>query len=146
MSWRDEISEDAKAILDTLVDRKKKYDRYKTEYRALTVFAFALTSLFLIFIYINIARVGKETDLLQFVDHIMSNSHFMLVLALTIALHSYQRLVKHLLEKTKKKYEELRKETIDWFRTSWWKSMSSETMDQITRDMGKQGINIINKS
>lgn len=143
--WHElKVSNDSKNILDLLVDRKKKHMSLKQWSHWCAFASVCLTSLLLFYLY-ETAIIPAQNNTLKILDAIVSEkTHLFLVLA-AFSTFSITRFYYKKASKEKKKLDSLRAEVIDRFYTSWTQTDRSDVRDQITQEMKKLGVNILNK-
>ncbi|MCM3628715.1 YpbF family protein [Paenibacillus glycanilyticus] len=140
MAWRDLIPNDAKKTFETLIDRKRKLDTFKSRAAASALLCLLCFLLFAVVYYRNIGTSnGSFASLLE---GIMNSSFLIFLIAVFIVSFVYLYVLAKEIDKAKKKYETLRMETIDKFDTTWLKSINFETRSEISIEMNQYDINI----
>lgn len=147
MKWDEmDISEDAKMLLDELLQRKRKWDRLKSD----LLFAHAASAISfgffgLVFYQRIIRHAGGQV--LDMLSRFSDQPIVLLLLIVTGACLALARSIANKTEEAKEKYEALRKETIDKFKSDWQKNLKSEARDVISKHMyNEHDINLTYKS
>lgn len=140
MAWRDLIPNDAKNTIDKLIDRKKKLDTCKSRAAACALLCLFCFLMFAVVYYKNIASINGSY--ISFFEGILNNSFLIFLIAVFIVSFVYLYVLAKEIDKAKKKYETLRMETIDKFDTTWLKSISFDTRNEISLEMNDYDINI----
>ncbi|QAY66800.1 DUF2663 family protein [Paenibacillus protaetiae] len=144
MSWRDHVSDDAKFMIDALVERKTKLDRLRA-IATITVILFSVSFFPLATSFYKHTKTSKE-DILNLFEGLFSHFfNFILILASITSLLCLHYLSQEI-STAKKKYDTLRFEAIDRFYTSWHKTNGSALRDEISLYLKEKGINFVHKA
>jgi hypothetical protein len=135
-----ELSNDTATLLTELVSRKKKYDRVKSQYGVIIL----ISLVFLVFLLNWLFHLKSATiqGALSMLSMSVSAVHVFVIAALFLSARNAAAQYK----KRKKKYEELRMETIDLFNADWKLNIRSNKRDKISERLSAKGINIRYKS
>ncbi len=147
MDWDDmDISEDAKMMLDELLQRKRKWDKLQSDLMWVHIFSFFSFALFAYFFYQHLIRfAGGQVWVM--LSRMGDNPAVLLLLLVFLGSLALARSVANKCDEAKTKYEDLRKEAIDKFKSDWQKNIKSEARDAISRRMqAEHDINLIYKS
>ncbi|GLX67753.1 DUF2663 family protein [Paenibacillus glycanilyticus] len=140
MAWRELIPNDAKKTLDTLIDRKRKLETFKSRAAFCALLCLFCFLLFAIAYYRNIGTLHGSFASLY--EGIVGSSFLLFLLSVFIVSFVYLYVLAKEIDKAKKKYDTLREETIDKFDTTWLKSINFETRSEISIEMNSYDINI----
>lgn len=132
------LSENTKTMLNALVERKKKWDSFKTKSRWCSWISL-LGSTWVVYSYLRISSSSN----MAFVFRQLTERRFVWAAVITggavMALTHFAKKTKE----AKDKYEKLRSETIAHLDTRWTKSDLADRRDQVSRIMKeKHGINV----
>ncbi|WP_169306541.1 DUF2663 family protein [Cohnella pontilimi] len=135
-----DISNDTKMILNELVKRKKKYDQVKAQYAAVVICGIVVG----VFVLSWLFRLKSAT--IQNALSVLSMSMSAVYIAMLAGLFLSARNLAAQYKKRKKKYEDLREETIDLLNADWKLNLKTNKRDKISERLSEKGINIRYKS
>ncbi|MDP4162920.1 MAG: YpbF family protein [Bacillota bacterium] len=109
-----------KQILQNVVKRKGKFDRFKLRHLIVVWATLAVTSIYLIYLYLTIGKTYSYSFAAMFSAFVKNPINFYL-LTLSVGLYGFMNLLKEKREKAEKEYHALRCEIVDRSKDLWKK-------------------------
>ncbi|PLS16380.1 DUF2663 domain-containing protein [Bacillus sp. M6-12] len=132
----DEHTDEAtKQMLQSVVDRKRKFDKYKRNHLISLWASIALAGMFLSYIYVYIAKPYSYSFFAMFSAFVDEFDHFIFLIAV-IGLYGYMLVLKQKLDKAEKEYHALRCEIIDRSK-DLWRDQAWKTRHKVYESMKK---------
>lgn len=141
--WKNYVTNDTLNMIRRLQEINEKISEKrnkKTLYLQITIFS---TIAFCIYAFIYLY---SQDNILFGSANFLSNVYHIIWIAVTIFIILKQKNALSEISKLEKNLENLRLETIDHLKSTWYKSEHSDIKDQISEYMKNQGINLNFKS
>ncbi|NEW07703.1 DUF2663 family protein [Paenibacillus sp. SYP-B3998] len=147
MKWSElNLSEDTSKMLDELQERKIKLDKLRSSLPIYVMVAACLCVYFTLIFYRTIL-ISSGGNVMAMLDMLLANRYMVFSLLGCITFVMMMRNVMSKIETAKKKYENLRVETIDKLDHSCLINSDSQTRDQVSSLMKvKHDINLVYKN
>ncbi|PLR99779.1 YpbF family protein [Bacillus sp. T33-2] len=109
-----------KKMLQSVVDRKRKFDKFKSRHETVMWMTIAMTSCYFVYLYINVAKpfYYSFSEMFSVFVQNSSNLYFLVVIGGSYGL---MNLLREKREKAEKEYHALRCEIIDKSKDLWKK-------------------------
>jgi hypothetical protein len=122
----DQTDPATKQILENVVKRKKKFDRYKNRHKTTIWITILLVSVFFLNLYLKIASHYSYSFAAMF-SAFVNDQNNLLFLVATVGMYGYMNLIKEKKEKAEKEFHDLRCEIVDrskdlWSKEEAWKN------------------------
>ncbi|WP_079509589.1 YpbF family protein [Mesobacillus jeotgali] len=109
-----------KRMLQNLIDRKNKFDRYKSRHLLSVWVTIGLISIYFYYIYITVMK-PYSYSFAEIFSVFVQNSANLYLLILTVGTYGFMILLKEKREKAEKEYQALRCEIVDRSKDLWKK-------------------------
>ncbi|MFB6465972.1 DUF2663 family protein [Cytobacillus sp. Hz8] len=115
-----------KQMLQKVVDKKKKFDKYKFRHNMVIWLTIMTAFIYLLYLYYSIILPYSYSFAAMF-SAFVDNSKNLYMLILTIGLYGFMNLLRQKQEKAEKEFLDLRREIVDkskdlWKKEEAWKS------------------------
>ncbi|WP_110927585.1 DUF2663 family protein [Bacillus massiliglaciei] len=127
----------AKQMLQSVVAKKKKYEKLKHKHIQILILAMSVFFLFMLYLYFYIVIPFSYSFFVMFSAFVSSFIHFFL-LAAVIGLYGYLILIKNKMDKAEKEYHKLRCEIIQKSKQLWEKEEEWKNRHKVFDMMKKQ--------
>lgn len=135
-----QLSKDTEMILNELFKRKLKMDKLK---EVMVILAFAnVILLFILFSFIYKLGLSVTFDPLSILSYITGNKVTFFIMLIAVSSFIYSSSLSNQHKKAKKKFENLREETITVLLTEWELTEQSYKKDIISERLEQKGINL----
>ncbi|HLR73719.1 MAG TPA: DUF2663 family protein [Virgibacillus sp.] len=141
-SWREQVSDDTKVILDKLCELNEEQKTLDKKHSLF--FAIFLGSALLLFIYaLSFIFFITDANLLKAVINFFKHIIHIVLIIIPLALFFVQLYFQSKYSTALDQFEQLRLETIDFLKSSWLKDEHTTIRDEISKEMmDSHGINI----
>ncbi|WP_174614708.1 DUF2663 family protein [Virgibacillus ihumii] len=144
-TWRDHVSNDTIIILNELISIKNDIKEFKIAQN--TSFKIAMISSAMLVAYASLfIWAQSEENILYAVTALLTNVYHLVLLIIPGYYYSKHLHYHSLIDKKKKQLENLRLEVIDYLKNTWYINEYSGIRDEISDELGEDGINVRYKS
>ncbi|MGG5253762.1 DUF2663 family protein [Neobacillus sp. SM06] len=114
----DKMDKATKKILENVIKRKKKFDKYKQRHNLAIWGTFILAFIYINYLYFTIAKVYSYSFAAMF-SAFVQDSNNLIFLFITIGMYGWMNLLKEKMDKAEKEFHELRCEIVERSKDLW---------------------------
>ena len=114
----DKMDKATKKILENVIKRKKKFDKYKQRHTLAIWGTFIPAFIYINYLYFTIAKVYSYSFAAMF-SAFVKDSNNLIFLFITIGMYGWMNLLKEKMDKAEKEFHELRCEIVDRSKDLW---------------------------
>lgn len=128
-----------KQILENVVKRKRKFDRYKQRHTVIMWMTLFLALIYFMYIYMTIVK--PRLDFAGMFSAFVNDSNHLIFLIITIGMYGYMNLLKEKMEKAEKEFHALRCEIVERSK-DFWKNEDAWNNRHLVFEMMKKNYDI----